>query len=81
MTLSRKPPSAEKKIQEIIEKGGKSSAEVKYEAKKITVQLRLAGELLERIDESVDRRAVRIPRHTWFLEAIAEKLAREEKES
>ena len=32
---------------------------------------------LAQIDSTVKQRAIRIPRHTWILEAIAEKLERE----
>lgn len=77
MALTRKPKAEESKIQEIICKGGKSSAEASPKPKKITVQLRLSETMLERIDKAVNRRAVRIPRHTWFLEAIVEKMDRE----
>ncbi len=42
-----------------------------------SVVLRVPTQLLASLDEAVDRRSVRVPRHTWILEAIAEKLARE----
>jgi hypothetical protein len=41
---------------------------------KKNLQLRLETDLIERIDESRKRRSVPIPRHTWLLEAIHEKL-------
>jgi hypothetical protein len=41
------------------------------------VQLRLGLELLEKIDASRSKRLVKIPRHTWILEALLEKLDRE----
>ncbi len=41
------------------------------------VVLRVPAALLGRIDEALDARAVKIPRHTWLLEAVVEKLERE----
>ena len=42
-----------------------------------TVVLRVPAGLLARLDGAVANRAVRVPRHTWLLEAISEKLERE----
>jgi hypothetical protein len=42
-----------------------------------SVVLRLPAGMLAQIDDAVRHRPVRIPRHTWVLEAVAEKLARE----
>ena len=42
-----------------------------------TVVLRLPTALLARLDDAVGQRSVRVPRHTWLLEAVAEKLDRE----
>ncbi len=41
------------------------------------VSLRIPAEILERVDAAVQNRRVRIPRHTWLLEALVEKLERE----
>jgi hypothetical protein len=41
------------------------------------VQLRLSLDMLEKIDASRSKRLVKIPRHTWILEALLEKLERE----
>ena len=41
------------------------------------VVLRVPTTLLGRIDEVLDARVVKIPRHTWLLEAVVEKLERE----
>jgi len=40
--------------------------------------IRVPAELRDRIDERLAARQVRIPRNTWILEAVVEKLAREE---
>jgi hypothetical protein len=41
------------------------------------VILRLPASMLRSIDQAVKSRPVRIPRHTWLLEAVHEKLSRE----
>lgn len=41
------------------------------------VVIRMPDSLLRALDGAVGRRTVRIPRHTWLLEAVAEKLKRE----
>ena len=45
------------------------------------VQLRLLPTLVERIDAVVKARLIKIPRHTWLLEAVTEKLKRESETS
>ena len=42
------------------------------------VLLTIPGEMHKRLANVLDARPVRIPRHTWLLEAIVEKLDREE---
>ena len=93
MTITRKPraPSTppveailpETEIQALIGKGG-SVARVEErtaadDPKPQLVQLRLERRLVERIDAVLATRQIKIPRHTWLLEAVHEKLAREEK--
>jgi hypothetical protein len=41
------------------------------------VALRIPATMLNHIDNILKQRAIRTPRHTWILEAIAEKLERE----
>lgn len=42
------------------------------------IVLRLPTPLLFRVDAVVKARSIRIPRHTWLLEAVLEKLEREQ---
>ncbi len=42
-----------------------------------TILLRLPTGLLEQVDAVLKARPVKLPRHTWLLEAIHEKLSRE----
>ena len=48
------------------------------EAKPKNVLLTIPGKSPTRIEHVLKARRVRIPRHTWILEAIVEKLEREE---
>ena len=41
------------------------------------IVLRLPTELLEQVDSLLKHRPVRLPRHTWILEAVYEKMKRE----
>lgn len=70
----------EEKIVQFIEKGGSVADKnvplnVKDDPK--TYQLRLKPSLVKKIDSSLKTRQVKTPRHSWFLEAIYEKLGRE----
>ena len=88
MAIARKPKAtaetatrSEREIEVLINKGG-SVAELhegkgRGAAKTTNVVLRLPADMLERVDEAVESRALRIPRHTWLLEAVLEKLERE----
>ena len=91
MTITKKPRASDKtpkavipeaEIQALIEKGG-SVARVGERKppnnnKPQLVQLRLDRHVVERIDAALETRLVKVPRHTWLLEAVYEKLAHEE---
>jgi len=46
-------------------------------AKTAPVVLRLPPDVLTRVDRAVEARRVKVPRHTWLMEAVIEKLERE----
>ena len=46
-----------------------------------TFSVRIPKEMVSKIDRLRGARAVKIPRHTWLLEAIVEKLKRENDDS
>ena len=84
MAITRKPapvrPVPSVDVEDLINRGG--STPVREPAPAATDQvvpviLRLPASMLKSIDESVKSRPVRIPRHTWLLEAVHEKLSRE----
>jgi hypothetical protein len=66
-------------IDALINKGGTPAPESSHAKPSDTaaVVLRLPSEMLAKVDDSVQSRPIRIPRHTWILEAIHEKLERE----
>ena len=77
----------ESEVENLISQGGEVPKEKKPAKrvkkaqkpdKKIPVQLRLPQSLIDVIDDHRAKRLVRVSRHTWFLEAIEEKLRREE---
>ena len=77
MAITKKPaPRPEAEIAALIQKGGS----VPDAPPKPTqyLQLRLDRELLGAIDAVLQRRKVKIPRHTWILEALHETLERED---
>lgn len=84
MAITRKPTSkadATVDIDALISKGGSVAAS--YEEKQLIVKdlpviLRIPTSLLNRIDRLVSARQIRTPRHTWLLEALLEKVKREE---
>lgn len=75
----RRPPALDKKAEQFINQGGSTTAKADSRTKdEATVNVRLPVDVLARVDEAVGHRRARIPRHSWLLEAIYEKLDREE---
>ena len=69
-------------VNALINKGGSvARQDVKAEADENAtspVVLRVPNRLLKRIDQALLSRPLKTPRHTWLLEAVLEKLEREE---
>ena len=88
MAIARKPKKNQQDksvdVDALINKGGSVA---QLEAKTVQssgekqVALRIPAAMLEELDELLQRRTIRIPRHTWILEAVAEKLEREDTET
>ena len=81
MAVSRKPAASAASVpvdvDALIRKGGSvPEATSSSERKTIPVTLRVPSELLKQVDEFLKTRPVPLPRHTWLLEAVHEKLAR-----
>lgn len=82
MTISSKPKSKNADVEALINKGGSVAAaepELLNPDAKFQMQLRLPADALARIEAVIKKRNVKPPRHTWILEAIYEKLEREER--
>ncbi len=88
MPITRKPKaplstSSDIDIDELINRGG-SIAHTESENEKTppklnsVVNLRIPPQLLERIDQTLENQTLKIPRHTWILQALVEKLERDE---
>ena len=87
MAVTRKPKPAPSlttapavDVEALINKGG-SVAPTPEPAvatgKPVPVVLRVPPDVLARVDQLVEARRVKVPRHTWLLEAVVEKLERE----
>jgi hypothetical protein len=74
---ARKSDLSEAEIAKRIDQGSSEPGSVKEE-KRVGVMLRLSQETIGRIDEALDRLPVRPTRHAWLLQAIEEKLMRDE---
>jgi hypothetical protein len=88
MAVTRKPKKTHEAVpavdvEALIRKGGSVAGEGESAAadpaagKAASVILRLPPDVIARVDRAVQSRRVKIPRHTWLLEAVVEKLDRE----
>jgi hypothetical protein len=87
MAIARKPKLSETKAKEqsinaLISKGGSvaedeegSSSANQTENKPVLI--RIPPEALKKIDEIVRAKKIKMPRHTWLLEAVFEKLEKD----
>jgi hypothetical protein len=80
MAITRKPRQGRSglDVEALINKGGSVApqAAATQSGPVTPVTLRLPSGILKQIDAAVRSRPVKMPRHTWILEAIVEKLAR-----
>jgi len=84
MAITRKPKRSSGAgakpvdIDALINKGGSVAGKNGGQGKEaVPVILRLPGDILQKVDASVQSRRIKTPRHTWLLEAVLEKLERE----
>ena len=82
MAITRKPsrsPSAEVDVDALINLGGSPTGGAPEAApsKMTPILLRIPGDIMDRLEAALKSRPVKLPRHTWILEAIHEKLTRE----
>ena len=81
MAVARKPKAdaqaSEAQIAALIGRGGSAVAQKTAAADNLAVALRIPRPLAERLTRALEANMTRMPRHTWILEAIVEKLDRE----
>jgi hypothetical protein len=83
MAITRKPRQSsgagkQVDVDALIGKGGSVARKNGGQGKDaVPVILRVPEDILRRVDESVQARRIKTPRHTWLLEAVLEKLERE----
>ena len=87
MPITRKPkapvsPSSSIDIDALINRGGSIAnptleKEAGTQKQNADVNLRIPHLLLERIDQTIESQTLKIPRHTWILQALLEKLERD----
>lgn len=80
MAISKKLPSYERKVSDLINKGGAVPNNSKKEERSIqNIQLRLPNSLVQKIDSQCTNvyYQVKKSRHSWILDAILEKIDRE----
>lgn len=77
-SLSRKPTKPN--VDSFIDKGLKATPAKKEsnDSEISRLQLRLPKSKVQQIDEALEKKRVKVSRHHWILEAIEEKLEREE---
>ncbi len=78
---AKKPAPPAVDVEALILKGGSVAGEAEaagQTSKTASVVLRIPADLMERVDLAVQARRIKTPRHTWLLEAIMEKLDREQ---
>lgn len=88
MAITRRPkaggsePLASADVDALISKGGSVARSLDSpvslaSSKPISVVLRIPPDALAKVDRLVEARRVKVPRHTWLIEAIIEKLERD----
>jgi len=88
MPISRKPKQAASgvDIEALIGRGGSIAVAEPVETQSslarpiATVNLRIPAPIIERLDRVLETLPLKKPRHAWLLEAVLEKLEREDSE-
>ena len=92
MAISRKPTRPASRggavdVEALISKGGSAPSresersDAPDSAATAPIVLRLPTALLAQVDSILKARPVRIPRHTWLVEAVYEKIRRESEQT
>ncbi len=74
----QRPSSANVDVDALINRGGSpADSAAERPGKTSPILLRIPADIMDRLDAELKARPVKLPRHTWILEAIHEKLIRE----
>lgn len=83
MAITRKPhspaPASAVDVEALINKGGTAPKQTPERDTPVAMVLRLPAALAEQIDTFLKAKLIRIPRHTWILQTLHDKLAEEQK--
>ena len=83
MAITRKPKPAGTvgpvNVDELINRGGSPGGKAETADATTPVVLRIPTAMLSQIDALVKAQPIKTPRHRWMLEALYEKLSREDK--
>jgi hypothetical protein len=80
MAISKKPQKkelSEKEVSNLINKGGSVAQKEPKPKDKSFQQIRIKPEIIQQIDDLIDKRIIGISRHAWFMEAIEDKIRKE----
>ncbi len=81
MAITRKPkspaPVSSVDVEALINKGGTAAKQMPDRDATVAVMLRLPAALAEQIDVFLRAKPIRIPRHTWILQTLHDKLSEE----
>ena len=81
MAIARKPqakPTPAVDVDALINRGGSPTPQEPEDDKAPTpILIRIPAGMLAQLDAALKARPVKLPRHTWILEAIHEKLSRD----
>jgi len=84
MAITRKPKAAGAaapvNVEELINRGGSPGGKTSESTETTPVILRVPAAMLNQIDALVKAQPIKTPRHRWMLEALYEKIAREEEQ-
>lgn len=87
--IKNKPVVSEDIVEALINKGGSVPKNIENQVAEkaqkkllkggqVPVQLRLSPDILDVIDELLSKQLIPTSRHTWFMNAIAEQIKREQ---
>jgi hypothetical protein len=81
MPIERKLPPAEETYEDYLARGGRAAGQMPEPSAApadVKFTLTIPGPLAVKVDELRTRRLAKIPRHRWVIEAIEQRVARDD---